>query len=60
MGLSTRGRDTADAQIFVDLTNQYRLDYLYTIIGRVTKESSLDTCERLLEGARISSVHIVY
>ncbi len=60
VGLSTRGRDTADAQIFVDLTNQYRLDYLYTIIGRVTKESSLDTCERLLEGARISSVHIVY
>jgi len=55
VGLSTRGRDTGDGQIFIDLTDQYRLDYSYTVFARVTDTSPLD---RILEGARI--VRIVF
>jgi cyclophilin family peptidyl-prolyl cis-trans isomerase len=57
VGLSTRGRDTGDGQIFIDLTDQYRLDYNYTVFARV---KDLSPVERMLEGARIVSVHVFY
>jgi cyclophilin family peptidyl-prolyl cis-trans isomerase/HEAT repeat protein len=50
VGLSTRGRDTGDGQIFIDLTDQYRLDYIYTVFARV---SDISPVERILDGARI-------
>lgn len=50
VGLSTRGRDTGDGQIFIDLTDQYRLDYIYTVFARV---SDMGPVDRILEGARI-------
>jgi cyclophilin family peptidyl-prolyl cis-trans isomerase/HEAT repeat protein len=50
VGLSTRGRDTGDGQIFIDLTDQYRLDYIYTVFARVFDMSPV---QRILEGARI-------
>jgi cyclophilin family peptidyl-prolyl cis-trans isomerase len=55
VGLSTRGRDTADGQIFIDLTDQYRLDYTYTVFARV---KDMGPVGRMLEGARIVSVEI--
>ena len=35
VGISTRGRDTGDAQIFVNLIDSPRLDHIYTVFGTV-------------------------
>ena len=37
LGMSTRGRDTGDAQVFINLVDNSRLDYDYTVWGRVVK-----------------------
>ncbi len=54
VGISTRGRDTGDAQIFIDLVDLPRLDHDYTVFGRVVM--GLDVLDRVLEGAKIESV----
>jgi cyclophilin family peptidyl-prolyl cis-trans isomerase/HEAT repeat protein len=54
VGLSTRGRDTGDAQFFINLIDNRRLDPDYTVFGRLC--DGHDDVERLLEGARISSI----
>jgi cyclophilin family peptidyl-prolyl cis-trans isomerase len=53
VGLSTRGRDTGDGQIFIDLTDQYRLDFLYTVFARVP---DVTVVTRILEGATIKRI----
>jgi cyclophilin family peptidyl-prolyl cis-trans isomerase len=53
VGLSTRGRNTADAQFFVNLVNNPRLDFDYTIFARVRDMGVVDTIE---EGAEIRSI----
>ena len=35
VGISTRGRDTGDAQIFIDLVDNPRLDHDYTVFAQV-------------------------
>ena len=37
VGISTRGHDTGDGQIFVNLLDNARLDHQYTIVGTVTE-----------------------
>ncbi|MGQ0643775.1 MAG: peptidylprolyl isomerase, partial [Gemmatimonadaceae bacterium] len=37
LGISTRGRDTGDAQIFVNLVDNFRLDHDYTVFGEVVE-----------------------
>ena len=37
VGLSTRGRDTGDAQIFINLVDNVRLDADYTVLGEVVE-----------------------
>jgi aminopeptidase YwaD len=54
VGISTRGRDTGDAQLFIDLVDLPRLDHDYTVFGRV--RTGLDVLDRVLEGAKIESV----
>jgi cyclophilin family peptidyl-prolyl cis-trans isomerase/HEAT repeat protein len=56
VGISTRGPDTGDAQIFVDLVDIPRLDHQYTVFARVV--AGLDVVDRLLEGARIRSITV--
>lgn len=56
IGISTRGRDTGDAQIFVNLVDNIRLDHNYTIIADVVK--GMDAVDDLLEGGRIARVRI--
>jgi len=51
VGLSTRGRDTGDGQIFVNLVDNLRLDYDYTVIGRLVE--GYDVLDGILEGAVI-------
>ena len=56
VGISTRGRDTGDGQIFVNLVDNYRLDHNYTIFSRVS--SGMDVVDRILETDMIVSVEI--
>jgi cyclophilin family peptidyl-prolyl cis-trans isomerase len=58
VGISTRGRDTGDGQIFVNLTDQPRLNYDYTILARVSNAASLQAVDAVLEGTKIRSVRV--
>jgi cyclophilin family peptidyl-prolyl cis-trans isomerase len=57
VGISTRGRDTGDAQIFVNLLDLPRLDHDYTVFAEVLK--GLDLVEQILEGDTIDRVEIL-
>lgn len=54
VGISTRGRDTGDGQLFINLVDNLRLDHDYTIIAEVV--SGMDVVDTLLEGAVIARV----
>ena len=56
VGLSTRGLDTADMQIFIDLVDVRRLDHEYTVFASVTNFGAEGPIDRVLEGARIRTV----
>lgn len=53
VGLSTRGRDTGDAQFFINLVDNPRLDFEYTVFGLVGKPEDIDD---MLEGDVISTI----
>ena len=57
VGISTRGRDTGDAQLFVDLVDNGRLDHLYTIVGQVTR--GMEIVDAVLEGDVIERIEII-
>jgi cyclophilin family peptidyl-prolyl cis-trans isomerase/HEAT repeat protein len=57
LGISTRGRDTGDAQLFVNLVENARLDFQYTVFGRVVK--GMEVVDRVLEGDRMERVEVV-
>jgi cyclophilin family peptidyl-prolyl cis-trans isomerase len=59
VGLSTRGRDTGDGQLFVNLVDNVRLNHEFTVFGQV--QSGMDVVDQVLEGdvivrARVTSV----
>jgi cyclophilin family peptidyl-prolyl cis-trans isomerase len=56
LGVSTRGRDTGDGQIFVNLRDNPRLDYEYTVWGRIVR--GLGVVDAVHEGDRIRGVEI--
>ena len=56
-GISTRGRDTGDAQIFVNLIDSPRLDHAYTVFGRVI--DGMAVVDAILEGDVIERVELV-
>jgi cyclophilin family peptidyl-prolyl cis-trans isomerase/Zn-dependent M28 family amino/carboxypeptidase len=56
VGISTRGGDTGDGQIFIDLVDLPRLDRDYTVFGYVT--IGIELVDRLLEGAKIKGVSV--
>ena len=56
LGISTRGHDTGDGQIFVNLVDNVRLDDQYTVFARVVE--GMDVVDRVLEGDVITSVTI--
>lgn len=56
IGLSTRGRDTGDGQVFINLIDNVRLDHDYTVFAEVVR--GMDVVDQLLEGARIRRVVI--
>lgn len=57
LGISTRGRDTGDAQIFINLVNNYRLDHNYTVFARVVE--GMDHVDRIEEGDVMTRVEIL-
>ena len=57
VGISTRGRDTGDGQIFINLVDNVRLDHDYTVIGAVS--DGLDLVDAVLEGAVIERAEVV-
>lgn len=56
VGISTRGRDTGDGQIFINLVDNLRLDHGYTVIGRVT--AGWEVLDAMREGAVILRVEL--
>jgi cyclophilin family peptidyl-prolyl cis-trans isomerase len=57
LGISTRGRDTGDAQWFINLVDNYRLDHDYTVFGKVV--AGTEVVDRILEGDVMESVRIL-
>ena len=57
LGISTRGRDTGDGQIFVDLVDNPRFDHTYTVFAQVL--NGIDVLDRILEGDVIDRVEIL-
>ena len=57
IGLSTRGRHTGDAQFFVNLVDNPRLDHDFTVFGEIT--SGLDVADAVLEGDIIARVEVI-
>ena len=57
LGLSTRGRDTGDAQFFIDLVDNPRFDHEYTVFGQIL--NGIEIVERILEGDVIDRVEIL-
>ena len=55
VGLSTRGRNTGDAQFFVNLVDNPRLDLNYTIFARV-RGADMGIIDAIEEGAEIRSI----
>jgi cyclophilin family peptidyl-prolyl cis-trans isomerase len=55
VGISTRGRDTGDAQFFVNLVDNPRLDYGYTIFARVL-DQDLPVLDGIVEGDAMSRI----
>lgn len=57
VGTSTRGRDTGDAQIFVNLLDNPRLDHDFTVFAEISR--GLDVMDAILEGDVIERVDIL-
>jgi cyclophilin family peptidyl-prolyl cis-trans isomerase/tRNA A-37 threonylcarbamoyl transferase component Bud32/HEAT repeat protein len=57
LGISTRGRDTGDAQFFVNLVDNPRLDHDYTVFGEVI--SGMPVVDGILEGDVIAHVEVI-
>jgi cyclophilin family peptidyl-prolyl cis-trans isomerase/HEAT repeat protein len=57
VGISTRGRDTGDAQIFINLVDNPFLDYEYTVFARVCGDG-MEAVDRIQEGDRIRRVQV--
>jgi cyclophilin family peptidyl-prolyl cis-trans isomerase len=57
IGLSTRGRHTGDAQFFVNLLDNPRLDHEFTVFGEIT--AGMDVADAVLEGDVIARIDVL-
>jgi cyclophilin family peptidyl-prolyl cis-trans isomerase/HEAT repeat protein len=55
-GISSRGRDTGDAQLFLNLVDNPRLDHEYTVLGQVIEGMSV--VDQILEGDVIARAEV--
>lgn len=56
VGISTRGYDTGDTQIFFDLIDVPRLNHDYTVFAHV--KSGMEHVDAMLEGAQVARVTV--
>jgi len=56
IGVSTRGRDTGDGQVYVNMVDNVALDHEYTVWAAVT--SGMSVVDGMEEGARIRRVTV--
>ncbi|MGH9347094.1 MAG: HEAT repeat domain-containing protein [Vicinamibacterales bacterium] len=56
VGTSTRGRDTGDAQMAIDVADNLRLEHQYTVFAQVVQ--GMDVVDRVLEGDVIERIEI--
>ena len=56
VGMSTRGHDTGDAQWFVNLRDNLRLNRDYTVFGEIV--DGIDVVDRILEGDTIARIRV--
>src|SRR5690348_1119027 len=56
VGMSTRGHDTGDAQWFINLRDNLRLDRDYTVFGEVVE--GIDVVDGILEGDTIAHIEV--
>jgi cyclophilin family peptidyl-prolyl cis-trans isomerase len=56
LGISTRGRDTGDAQIFVNLGDNPSLDHAFTVWGEVVQ--GMETVDAVVEGDVIDKIEV--
>ena len=57
VGISTRGHDTGDAQFFINLVDNKRLDHDYTVFGEVV--SGMDVVDKIRAGDIMQRVEVV-
>jgi cyclophilin family peptidyl-prolyl cis-trans isomerase len=57
IGISTRGRDTGDGQIYFDLVDNFRLDHDYTVLAQLTDGWAV--MDAIQEGDVIEKIEIV-
>jgi cyclophilin family peptidyl-prolyl cis-trans isomerase len=57
IGISTRGRDTGDGQIYFNLIDNFRLDRDYTVLARM--RTGFDVMDRVAEGDVIERIEII-
>jgi cyclophilin family peptidyl-prolyl cis-trans isomerase len=57
LGISTRGRDTGDAQLFINLVDNPRLDHNFTVFAEIT--AGMDVVDAILEGDVIDRVDVL-
>jgi peptidyl-prolyl cis-trans isomerase B (cyclophilin B) len=57
VGTSTRGHDTGDAQLFINMNDDDRLNHIYTVWGGVVK--GMDVADTVLETDVMVSVRVV-
>lgn len=57
IGISTRGRDTGDGQIYFNLVDNFRLDRDYTVLARMVDGFSV--MDRIQEGDVIERIEVV-
>ena len=57
VGISTRGHDTGDAQFFINLVDNRRLDHDYTVFGEVI--SGMDVVDRVRAGDVMARVEVI-
>lgn len=56
VGISTRGRDTGDAQVFINLMDNPRLDHEYTVFAEVSR--GMAVVDGVIEGTRIVRIEV--
>jgi cyclophilin family peptidyl-prolyl cis-trans isomerase len=56
LGISTRGRDTGDAQIFVNLADNPSLDHTFTVWAEVVK--GMESVDAVVEGDVIERIEV--